>query len=415
MITPGYSLTATERVLPRLALDFTTGSLDARVSLTRALNTATRVNSSGYIETVNANLPRFTYDPVSKANKGLLIEETRQNLFSYASDFGNAIWLKGAVSANATSTKSPDGTVNAYKIVANTSNVNHGIFRDVTPTAATHTVSFYAKAAEYSLVRIADAGNGDFRVSFNLATGQVVAGSSGGARYITARVDPDVDSWYRCSVVFTGTGSIIYPLIGGYPAGATLTAFGVTYAGDNTSGVHLYGVQVETGAFASSFIPTTTTSLTRNADVVSMTGANFSSWYNTSEGTMLFEYDIPTYLTAPALGGIGQNTYDTTARFNVLSAIRADGASFPTPVTCGTVVTGTGKLAAALKENDYAAYVNGAVNGTDTTGTMIPSASDRFNIGWDEATDNTFLNACIRKIQYYPLRLQDAQLAAISK
>jgi len=58
MITPGYSPTATERVLPRMALDFTTAFLDARVTVTRALNTATRINASGQFEIVNANLPR---------------------------------------------------------------------------------------------------------------------------------------------------------------------------------------------------------------------------------------------------------------------------------------------------------------------------------------------------------------------
>lgn len=69
MITASFPLTATERVLPRLALDFTTGVLDPRVSVTRALNTATAVNSSGFIAVVNADLPRFDYDPVNLSAK----------------------------------------------------------------------------------------------------------------------------------------------------------------------------------------------------------------------------------------------------------------------------------------------------------------------------------------------------------
>jgi hypothetical protein len=80
MITPSFNLTATERVLPRMALDFTTGVLDSRVAITRAANTATRINSSGVIEIVNANLPRFDYDPSTLAARGLLIEETRSNV-----------------------------------------------------------------------------------------------------------------------------------------------------------------------------------------------------------------------------------------------------------------------------------------------------------------------------------------------
>lgn len=79
MITPTYSMTSTERVLPRLALDFTTSVLDPRVALTRAGNTATVTDSAGVIVAVNADVPRFDYDPVTLACKGLLIEETRTN------------------------------------------------------------------------------------------------------------------------------------------------------------------------------------------------------------------------------------------------------------------------------------------------------------------------------------------------
>ena len=98
MITPAYSPTATERVLPRLALDFTTASLDPRVTVTRALNTATRVNSSGDVEVVSANLPRFDFDPTTLVCKGLLIEETRTNLLRYSEAFDNVYWTPARAS-----------------------------------------------------------------------------------------------------------------------------------------------------------------------------------------------------------------------------------------------------------------------------------------------------------------------------
>jgi len=80
MISPSFSLTATERVLPRMALDFTTALLDPRITFTRTGNTATVVNSSGVIAAINADLPRFDFDPTTLVCKGLLIEETRTNL-----------------------------------------------------------------------------------------------------------------------------------------------------------------------------------------------------------------------------------------------------------------------------------------------------------------------------------------------
>ena len=80
MITPSFALTATERVLPRMALDFTTATLDPRVTFTRTGNTATVTNSSGVIVAINADLPRFDFNPTTLVCNGLLIEETRTNL-----------------------------------------------------------------------------------------------------------------------------------------------------------------------------------------------------------------------------------------------------------------------------------------------------------------------------------------------
>lgn len=81
MIYASYPITAAERSLPKLALDFTTASLDARVAISRSGNTATTINSSGVIQVVNENLPRFDFDPITLKCKGLLIEESRTNLF----------------------------------------------------------------------------------------------------------------------------------------------------------------------------------------------------------------------------------------------------------------------------------------------------------------------------------------------
>jgi hypothetical protein len=108
MISPSYSLTATERVLPNMALDFTTAVLDSRVTLTRSGNTATVTNSSGVIAVINANLPRFDYNPTTLVCQGLLMEDSRTNLL-----------LNSLI----------DGTSLATQLV--------------TTTAAAHTLTFY--------------------------------------------------------------------------------------------------------------------------------------------------------------------------------------------------------------------------------------------------------------------------------
>ena len=75
-----------------LNLDFTGGSLDSRVVLTRSANTATYINSSGYVTAAVANEARFEYDPTTLAAKGLLIEGSAINLFIYSADYTNAAW-----------------------------------------------------------------------------------------------------------------------------------------------------------------------------------------------------------------------------------------------------------------------------------------------------------------------------------
>lgn len=90
---------------PKFSLDFTTASLDSSVAFSRAGNTATVVNSSGYVVGINANLPRFDYSPVTKVCNGLLIEEARTNAYLQSADFSQAIWVK------------TNGTVTAFNLM----------------------------------------------------------------------------------------------------------------------------------------------------------------------------------------------------------------------------------------------------------------------------------------------------------
>jgi hypothetical protein len=230
MLTPAYALTATERVLPRMALDFTTGVLDPRVTVARLLDTATRVNSSGLIEIVNANLPRFDYDPVTLAAKGLLIEESRANKL-LQSNFAASWSSTGSPTVTLNAAVSPDGTTNATQITSSPGGVFRAVFQDVATTAAAHTFSIYLKSATGT--------NQTMRIWADTSPSLSAA--------IT--VTPQ---WQRFTV-----------------SGTTNTTARVQIGVDgsaNAFDVYAYGAQLETGAFATSYIPTTTTSLTRNAD-----------------------------------------------------------------------------------------------------------------------------------------------------
>lgn len=332
MITPAFGLTATERILPRLALDFTTASLDPRITFTRttgASNPATYIDSSGVITAATNNQPRFDYDPVTLVCKGLLIEESRTNS------------------------------------LLNTDLLSTQI---VTVTAAVRTLSFYG-------------------------TGSVTL------------------SGVHTAVV-SGTGA--YPTRTTYSFTPTAGALTLTVAGT------VQFAQLEAGAFATSYIPTTTTALTRNADVATMTGTNFSDWFNASEGTFVAQYIPKNPAPSNACGlfiaddGTGNNLVGVSVTSNlkgILSLATGGSGAGAIAANSGTV-NQVNTVAGAYKVNDYAAALNGGTVATSTSLTLPTVTQAR--IGFLSRT-GLYANATIQKLAFYPVRGINAQVQAQSK
>lgn len=327
MITPAYSPTATERVLPSMMLDFLNGVLDARVTVARAAATGTRINSSGVIETVGSNLPRFDYDATTLTLKGLLVESGRTNLF-----------LNSLIDGTNLSTQS------------------------VTLSATQYFLSFY--------------GTGSIAIS-------------GGH---TATVDGTGNYPSRKTYTFTPT--------------AGSTTFNVT--GD------VKYAQLEAGTTASSFIPTAGTSVLRNADNISMTGTNFTSWYNQTEGAFAAEF-IPVVVAATS-GIMSVNDSTTNNRIDMRgsgsSFVTVGGASQANMNVSGVTANVVNQLVVGYKANSFALAANGGNPNTDTAGS-VPTVS-RLIIG---AVDNfsPALNGHMRKLRYWPQRITNAEVTAFSK
>ena len=330
MITPSFGLTATERVLPKLALDFTTATLDPRVTFTRSGNTATYTNPSGVITAINANLPRFDYNPTTLVCQGLLIEEARTNLL-----------LNSLIDGTSLTTQS------------------------VTVAATAYTLSFYG-------------------------TGSI-----------------DLSGTHTATV--TGTGA--YPSRKTYtftPTAGTLTL--------TVTGTVQYA-QLEAGAFATSYIPTTTTALTRNADVATMTGSNFSSWYNASEGTFVSEAG---YMSIAAANYVAASVSDGTTQNQIrVYQVNGVGAGYVKTLNVDqAIMTKSGitantfiKQAIAYKQDSFAYDHAGGTIVTDTSGT-IPTVT-RLDIGG--LAGNPSLNGWIKKLNYYPQRLINNEVQSFSK
>lgn len=413
MFTPTFNVTANEHVLPSMALDFTTASLDARVAITRALDTATRTNSSGYVEVVNANQPRFDYDPITKVCRGLLIEETRANLFIQSENF--PAWSAATTTATLAAGTSPAGTNTANKLApTNGSNATLSyVLKGVSKAASaiTYTFTVYAKAAEYSQVFVMMHGASTANRVVALATLTDGSLSSTGAfgtftNYVGSTENVG-DGWYRIRLTgTTNTDATVSARVYPYLSGGT---------GDGTSGVLVWGAQFETGGFATSYIPTTTTSLTRDADVAVMTGTNFSNWWQSTQGSFAARA-IPSIVTGtrPLV-----QVDDGTA--NEIIALRAnitdpelyivDGGSLQAQIDAGTVAANTAyTLSAAWTENNCAAAVNGGAAVTDTTATLPTVTQARLG------SDGTnYLNGRLQTVRFWPQRLVNAEVQAFSK
>jgi hypothetical protein len=181
-----------------------------------------------------------------------LIEKVRTNLILYSEQFNDASWsvaVNASVTANATT--APNGTTTADKIVEDTATSQHIIGQ--TPTSinsVNHTISVYAKAAERSFLFLFEDSAGGRNAYFDLSNGTI--GTLGGSA--TASITSVGNGWYRCSVTYTASGTLVRMRV------APATANGTnSYTGDGTSGIFVWGAQVEVSDFgATDYIATTT-------------------------------------------------------------------------------------------------------------------------------------------------------------
>lgn len=394
MLTPAYALTATERVLPRLALDMTTASLDARVSVTRALDTATRVNSSGLIETVNADLPRFDFNLNTGGTcNGLLVEESRTNILQYATTMAGASWAATATGTGVApivttdAGVSPDGTNNATKLEFNApagSDISRYSQTAFVTSAGTYTGSIYIKAFSASDVGKIIA----FRHVASAASTLITLTST------WTRVE-------RTEVRLTSEFQIILrPAVG--------TSSGVV-------SVLVYGGQLEVGAFATSLIFNSAASTTtRNADVAVMTGANFSDWWAATSGAAAVRIRQKSVAgTAPWL------QFDDASADNIIALRGATtnpelyikATTDQAQIDAGTIAANTNYgFVGAWTTDNCAAAINGGAAQTDTTATIPVVTQARLG------SDGTnYLNGWLQTVRYWPQRLIDAETQAFSK
>jgi hypothetical protein len=396
-----------------LSLNFQTAtSLDPRITFTRA-SSATQYNSVGTLISVGSDVARFDYDPATLAPKGLLIEEQRTNLMLYSEDL-STVWNLGTGTVQSNTWTAPTGNLTGDTFTIGSDSGTPAQSTTIT-ASATYTLTFFVNkpltTAAFLRLRFSTAAGSisAFIDASTMSFGVVQAGVV--ANYIK-QIQNNI---YQVSVSFTygatdgGSRSI----------GISGVVANISSVPDTGKNIAIWGIQYELGAFPTSYIPTTSATVTRAADNASMVGSNFSSWYNQSEGTVYCTSDSPLTTTTAQMNwyisdGSTNNTMfnrKNTSNLNATAVVsggvtQGDITSFSTITAYSTV-----KSASAYKLNDLAISVNGASVGTDLAAT-IPTV-DRIHLG-QNVSNGQILNGHIQSIKYYPTRLPNGTLQGLT-
>jgi hypothetical protein len=393
---------------PTLNLNFAgSRTLDPRITFTRT-SSATYMGRDGLVKIAPANSARFDHRYNSTTGEveslGLLVEESRSNLNTNSENFETYGFAAGSGLSN--QGISPDGNNNADLIQA----VGGGAFKTISGinTALTHTASVYVKYVSggqnfsFGFDNIQNTP-GLGRVVFGLNTKTILGV---GSSVISYSFDDIGNNWFRCSVT----------------AQPTNTSTSIVYYNSTISGSEylVWGAQLEQGSFPTSYIPTTTSTATRTADNASITGSNFTKWYNQSEGTVFINsYGINPSGTFYSIEQGNQSVSNSIllgATPNNLT-FRVRGPSNTTQALFELSNVGTfnifKKYIGTYKLDSFNAAVNGVLSSDDTSGTP-PSPQDNLKIGYN-GSPNTNINGHIAQLTYYPNRLINSQLIALTR
>lgn len=343
---------STPSIRPSINFDFGNNpNLPQSVTYSRT-GPATYYDARGNLRVATAYAPRFTHDPSTGVCLGLMIEETRQNLYRESNSFANtAVYatINANISTVANATTSPAGAYNAFKLVDDATLDIHGVAQQApyTPTVslgAIYTASAFVKAAEKDQVSLIFQGEGDPTI-FDLTLG-VVDHEGTGAPAHRSTIELQANGWYRISSTVTKTntdGKVTLALADGGL---------VTYTGTGTTGAYVYGFQLEAGGFATSYIPNTTIANTRGTDVVTITSDEFARKYVSAKTSVMVDARLnyrPTTLT-----GIQRSTLvsfnDGTVN-NRVSIVAENKTSNPVARFANLVIYSSGILQSNISLN----------------------------------------------------------------
>jgi hypothetical protein len=363
--------------------------------------TATRVNSAGLIESVANNVPRLDY--TDSTCPSLLVEPQRTNLVLYSEQFDNAAWTTNASpTITANTTTAPNGTLTADTIAAG--GANSGVYQVPTVSVAVaYAFSVYVKniSSSTAITIGCDLNPINATLIFNAVSGTI---TSVGAGITASAVTNEGNGWFR--------------VFGTYVTTNTPNTF-IVFGGGVMS-FAVWGAQLELGSYPTSYIPTTSAAVTRNADAISKTG--ISSLIGQTEGVLFLDLfasakndDTNTYGTWLVAGTATENFQIYNLGTTLYWYARNTGGIIIDQTADQTIVEGTRyKIAFAYKSGDYALYINGVQKRTNAN-VNVPVGVSQFNLsgggyGAVPAVVKNEYNSAI----LFPTRLTNAELAQLT-
>ncbi len=366
---------------------------------------ATRVNKEGLIEVVGNDIPRIDYK--DSADGVLLLEEGSSNRVPWSEDINNSAWAKIAVTVDANQIISPDGTQNADLITETTANSQHRISDIVTlSTGVEHTISAWVKpnGTKYVRLRIENAAVGSGQVDVYFDMENLLPSLSNGS------IKKYSNGWYRLSATGTPNNAASVAIVGLAPD------LGLSsYVGDGVSGAYVWGIQVEQSSYATSYIPTSGSTVQRASETAN--GSGNSEVFNDSEGVLFA--DIAGLVNDNNFKAISVSESNVDNRITLslyqgsLFAYIADGGvgQFNVSQSVGSVLE-FHKTAIKYKANDCAFWIDGFEVAINTSPTTMPSGLKELAFDKGNGADDFYGKT--KELGYYDTILTDEELEYIT-
>lgn len=346
------------------------------------------------------NFPRLDYTYGSCP--AVLLEPQRTNLLTYSEQFSDASWTKSQATITANSTTAPDGTTTADSIIENNLSGLHYISK-AAGTAGTYALSLYVKADTRNWVYLTlFDGVVNRGAYFNVSSGTVGDIDTGA----TASIQSVGNGWYRCIVTATSTFA--------FTASLQLATANATrnYTGNGTSGLYLWGFQMEAGAYPTTYIPTTSATATRVADSFSRNNIYTNGLISASGGTWFVELrnNISYVRDGIFRLGIGNTTALTTDSLYISGGFNTRNGIYKTVSASSSLLynTTTDTTKIAIKWNGTTADV--FANGTKVVSATSFTTTNMENLVSTGVGVPTF----IQQMALFPTPLSDTDCTTLT-